>query len=220
MGKFTTHHEEQLRWYYTESRGALGLSSSLGPMINMAMSGIQQGGKTNAEHTNASMDSGSVVERQRIIAEAIGSLSAPHQATLNAHYGEPLGDRRKVVRKGDSPKEAGEYAAIMTPAERLFDDLAGVATMLRVDAAGLLRDRHATFKAPPKMPKAEALEAARVVAGRVADAKKAIERAKRDAQKALDEAREAFAVAWKAMPPRKARRSLRQYQAWLDGGAA
>lgn len=217
MGKFTTNHEEQLRWYYTESRGALGLSSSLGPMINMAMSGIQQGGKTNAEHTNASMDSGSVVERQRMIAEAIGSLDEAHQRTLSAHYGEPLGDRRKLCRKGDSPKEAGEYAAIMSPAERLFGELAGVAVAMRVPCADLLRDRHAMFKAPRKMAKEEKDRLSREVATRVADAKRAIERAKRDAQKALDEAREAFAVAWKAIPPRKARRSLKQYQAWLDG---
>jgi len=213
MGKFTNHHEEQLLWFYRSAAGDLGMSSSLGPMINMAMSGISQGGNIS-QHTPASMDPWSPVERQRDIAEAIGALDAVHQRVLAAFYGE----RRGITRPGDSPKEAGEWMAILTPAERLFGELATVVIRLKLaDAAGLYRDRGARFTAPKGMNKAEAALLIRETAAKVADAKRGIAKADRDANRMLADAREAFAVAMKALPPRKARRSLEQYKAWIGG---
>lgn len=217
MSKFTNHHEEQLLWYYRNAAGDLGMSSSLGPMINMAMSGISQGGKTISQHTPASMDPGSAVERQRDIREAIGTLDDTHQRVLSAFYG----DRRGITRPGDSPKEAGEWMAILTPAERLFGELAPVVIRLKLaDAAALYRDRGARFTAPKGMHKDEAALLIRETAAKVADAKRGIAKAERDATRMLAEAREAFAVAMKALPTRKARRSLENYKAWLNGGVS
>ena len=215
MGKFTQRHEEDLGWYYRNAAGDLGMSSSLGPMINMAMSGISQGGKAISQHTPASMDAGSPVERQREVAEIIGSLDAVHQRTLAAFDG----DRRGITRPGDSPKEAGEWMAILTPAERLFGELATVVIRLKLaDSAALYRDRGARFTAPKGMNREEAGLLIRETAARVADAKRGIAKAERDATRMLAEAREAYGEAARALPPRKARRSLDSYKAWLAGG--
>lgn len=215
MAKFTAHHREELEWYYRESRGALGLSSSLGAMINMAMSGISQGGRAVTQSTPASMSRNSAAERQRHVAEVLGSLSDRHQSVLRGMYG----DHRPVVRRGDSPKEAGEWASVLTPAERLFGELAHVVTSsLDVDCTCLLADRHATYKPSKGQTKAEAVEASQAVACRVADAKRLVERTKRQAVALVRQAEEAYAKASKELPPRKARNSLRAYEAWIAGG--
>lgn len=216
MGKFTQRHEEDLVWFYREAAGDLGMSSSLGAMINMAMSGISQGGKTISQHTPASMDSGSPVERQREVSEIIGSLDAVHQRVLAAHYA----DRRGITRPGDSPKQAAEWMAILVPAERLFGELAPVVVRCKLaDSSALYRDRTARFVAPKTMNKAEAALLIRETATKVADAKRAIAKAERDATRMLAEARDAYGEAARALPPRKARRSLDSYKAWIGGAS-
>lgn len=217
--RFGRTHASELEWYHREAAGDLGLSSSLGPMINLALSGIQDGGRVNHQHTRASFDASSVVARQRRVSEALGSLDERHQIVLSARYG----DHRPVARKGDSPKEAGEYAAMLSPSERLFAELAHVVTRaLDVDCARLLGELG--LRPPKKPPKADAAaaaevaEAARLVAARIARAKADVARAKRDADELVRGAQQAFADAWRALPPQRARRSLTAYRAWLDGG--
>jgi hypothetical protein len=213
--KFNAHHEADLLWYYREAGGDLGISSSLGPMINMTISGIQQGGRANPEFTRATMDNdpNAPVERQRRIKYAIGALDAAHQKAIKAMY-----DSRKAIeRKGNSPKEAGAWRSDLAPEDRLFGELGAVVVALKLaQPTSLELDRNAVYR-PSKGKKIDAVEA-RAVAARVADAKKAIARATSEATKALDAARVAYAAAAHDVPPPKARRSLENYAVWCGGG--
>jgi hypothetical protein len=210
-------HEEDLTWYYRQADGELGLSSSLGPMINMAMSGISQGGNIS-QHTRATFDHGSPVERQRRIKHTVGALDAAHQRVLGAHYG----DRRGLERAGESAKEHGERVARYSPAERCFGELAYVVEAIGIvpDVRKLDNDRRAVLHPLKSESKADLAARAKTVATRVQEAKKAIDKVAKAARKVLSEAQAAYDAQAKAMPPGKATRSLSAYKAWLAGGVA
>ncbi len=77
-----------LAWYFGEAAAAMGIRSSHGALVDLAMSGIQDGGRTNGVEARAVEDrSLDAAGRQRCITARLAHLTGAQRAVLEALYG-------------------------------------------------------------------------------------------------------------------------------------
>lgn len=195
MGNFDKNVVQDLEWFYRYSAGDLGLTSSLGAMINMAMSGVSQGGGNTEQNTRATFERGdnSPSEKWTRIIGALCLLSHQHNVALKAHYT----DRRGITRAGESPEEHTARVSNYGPAERCFGEMHGVVTALGlvVDMAALDRHSNAVAHQTPEMTKAQIAELKADVAAQRKGARLDVERVKAKADAILAEAHAAYLAA-------------------------
>lgn len=73
-GRLSPADEADLRWYVTESEGALGLRSSFGPMVALLSSGLPQGSSSADGAIDAAHRCVEAAERERRIRETLRAL--------------------------------------------------------------------------------------------------------------------------------------------------
>lgn len=73
-GRLSPADEADLRWYVTESEGALGLRSSFGPMVAMLSTGLPQGSASADSAIDAAHRCVESAERERRIRETLRAM--------------------------------------------------------------------------------------------------------------------------------------------------
>jgi hypothetical protein len=128
-----------LAWYFGEAAAAMGVRSSHGPLVDMAMSGIQGGGRTNGVEARAVEDrSLDAAGRQRCITARLGHLTGAQRDVLEALHG--------LVDWTTAP----ELAQIRATLQATLGELANVAPMTATAIAHAARRQ---AHPPPRKPK-------------------------------------------------------------------
>ncbi len=140
IGKPRSLTTDDLRWHFGEAESALGIRSTLGAFVDMALSGISGGGGGNAVEARAveprRLDA---TGRHRCIRKRLAPLPPATMAVLRAAYGAD--DWARAV---DDPQ-------VRAPLRRVFGELLGVVLLTAEPIA------HATRRqAPTDKPCADA----------------------------------------------------------------
>ncbi|MGK3995115.1 hypothetical protein [Sorangium sp. So ce1024] len=84
---------DELRWYFQHSESELGMQSSFGAFVDMAMSGIQPGGRSNGAERRAAAIASRLdrpAQRHRAMRrrlQALGAIDPLHVRVIHAAYG-------------------------------------------------------------------------------------------------------------------------------------
>lgn len=204
-------HHRDLVWFFTESAGDLGLTSSYGPLVDLAMSGIQRSGGNVAQPTRATFDRGSPAERHARILEALRECEWP---VLVAYYRSEVHwslDRIKALPPKDSRAAFDNAPAFW----RMLGQLGAVAALLvpRGECDDLWDMLHPALRTRD----AEALAAAKELQ---ADGKRRLAALRKRAEESLAGAQAGYAAAShrQAVARREARaaaKAARQPGAWM-----
>jgi len=134
---------DALRWYFGESDAALGVRSTHGAFVDMAMSGIQTGGRSNGVEAHAVEEHRlAAVAKARCIKARLDRVSAAHETVLRALYGL------------DHWTTAPELAPVRAMLQTALGELADVAPMTHVAREHAARRQ--AHPVPPRHPKERA----------------------------------------------------------------
>jgi hypothetical protein len=130
---------DDLRWWFREAESRLGLRSTFGAFVDLAMSGIQGGGRTNGAERSWTEGKRHAAARERCIRWRLHGVSPQVLAVLDAAYGpHALADRaERVTGLADARRDLSAA----------FGDLLAVA--LLTDAASPLFEARRSPQPPP-----------------------------------------------------------------------
>lgn len=131
---------DDLRWYLGESAAAIGIRSTHGAFVDMAMSGIQPGGRSNGVEARAVEDRRlAAVARERCITARLDHVAGADREVLCALYG---------LNHWTTAPELSQVRAMLQAALGELADVAPMTRTAREHAA-----RRQAHRPPPKTSK-------------------------------------------------------------------
>lgn len=131
---------DDLRWYLGESAAAIGIRSTHGAFVDMAMSGIQPGGRSNGVEARAVEERRlAAVARERCITARLAHVAGAERDVLRALYG---------LDHWATAPELSQVRAMLQAALGELADVAPMTPTAREHAA-----RRQAHRAPPRAPK-------------------------------------------------------------------